>query len=44
MTEGMGWIVEAAIRGDFDRMDRTRLREGLRNRVKAGGLWRLIGT
>jgi len=43
MTEGIGWIVEADIRGYFDRIDRTRLREVLRKRVKDGGLWRRIG-
>jgi RNA-directed DNA polymerase len=27
MTAGIGWIVEADVRGDFDSIDRTRLRE-----------------
>ena len=43
MTAGMGWIVDAEISGDCDRMDRTRLRAGLRQRVQEGGLGRLIG-
>ena len=43
MTEGRGWIVEADISGDFDSIDRTRLRDVLRQRVNDGGLWRLIG-
>ena len=42
-TEGIGWIVEAAISGYFDSIDRTRLRDVLRQRVNDGGLWRLIG-
>ena len=43
MMEGIGWIVDADIRGYFDSIDRTRLREVLRKRVNDGGLWRLIG-
>jgi RNA-directed DNA polymerase len=43
MDEGMGWIVEADVRGSVDSMDRTRRREGLRQRGNAGSLVRLIG-
>jgi retron-type reverse transcriptase len=43
MTEGMGWIVAADVSGYFDSIDRTRLREVLRQRVNAGSLWRLSG-
>ncbi len=43
MTEGLGWIVDADIRGDVDRIDRTHLRDVLRTRGNAGGRWRLIG-
>ena len=28
MTEGIGWIVDADVSGDFDSIDRTRLRGG----------------
>jgi len=42
-TEGLSGIVDADVRGDFDSMDRTRLREGRRQRVKDGRRWRLIG-
>jgi retron-type reverse transcriptase len=44
MQEGIGWIVEAEVRGDFESLDRTRRREVLRQRVNDGSLWRLIGT
>jgi len=43
MKEGMGWIVEADVRGYFDSIDRTRLREVLRQRVNDGRIVRLIG-
>jgi RNA-directed DNA polymerase len=43
LTEGSGWIVDADVRGDFDRIDRTRLREGLRMRVNDGRILRLLG-
>jgi RNA-directed DNA polymerase len=43
MQEGIGWIVDADVRGDFDSIDRTCLREVLRQRVNAGRIWRLIG-
>jgi RNA-directed DNA polymerase len=43
MMEGIGWIVEAEISGDFASIDRTHLREVLRQRVNDGGLWRRIG-
>jgi hypothetical protein len=43
MTEGMGWIVEAEVSGDFDSIDRTRLREVLRQRVNDGRMLRRIG-
>ena len=43
MTEGIGWIVDAEVSGDFDSIDRTRLREVLRQRVKDGRSMRLIG-
>lgn len=43
MTEGIGWIVDADVRGYFDSIDRTRLREVLRKRVNEGRILRLIG-
>jgi RNA-directed DNA polymerase len=43
MTEGIGWIVDAEVSGDFDSLERTRLREGLRQRVKEGRMLRLMG-
>src|SRR5919109_619101 len=43
MTEGIGWIVEADVSGYFDSIDRTRLREVLRQRVNEGRVLRLIG-
>jgi RNA-directed DNA polymerase len=43
MTEGMGWIVEAGVSGDCDRSDRTRLRDGLRQRGNDGRIVRLMG-
>ena len=43
MHEGSGWIVEAEVRGYFESIDRTRLREGLRQRVNEGSLLRLMG-
>ena len=43
MTEGIGWIVEAEVRGYVDSIDRTRLREVLRKRVNEGRMLRLIG-
>ena len=43
MTEGIGWIVEAEVRGYFDRLDKTRLRDSLRKRVNEGRIRRRIG-
>ena len=43
MTEGIGWIVDADVSGDFDSSDRTRLREVLRQRGNEGRIWRLMG-
>src|SRR5215472_6805106 len=43
MTEGIGWIVDADVSGYFDSIDRTRLREVLRRRIKDGRILRLIG-
>ena len=43
MHEGIGWIVDADVRGYFDSIDRTRLREVLRKRVNDGSILRLIG-
>ena len=43
MTEGIGWIVDADVSGYFDSIDRTRLREVLRQRVNDGSILRLIG-
>jgi len=43
MHEGIGWIVDAEVRGYFDSIDRTRLRGVLRQRVKDGRIWRLMG-
>jgi RNA-directed DNA polymerase len=43
MTKGIGWIVDADVSGYFDSIDRTRLREVLRQRVNDGGIMRLIG-
>ena len=43
MQEGMGWSVEADVRGYFESIDRTRLREVLRQRVNDGRIMRLIG-
>jgi RNA-directed DNA polymerase len=43
MNEGIGWIVDADVSGYFDSIDRTRLREVLRQRVNDGSIWRLIG-
>ncbi len=43
MNEGTGWIVDADVSGYFDSLDKTRLREVLRKRVKDGRIERLIG-
>ena len=43
MTEGRGWIVDADVSGYCDSIDRTRLREVLRQRGKDGRILRLIG-
>jgi RNA-directed DNA polymerase len=43
MHEGIGWIVDADVSGYFDSIDRTRLREVLRQRVNDGRVLRLIG-
>ena len=44
MQEGLGWSVEAEVSGYCDSIDRTRLREVLRQRVNEGRILRLIGT
>ena len=44
MHAGIGWIVDAEVRGYVDSIDRTRLRDVLRQRVNDGRIWRLIGT
>jgi hypothetical protein len=36
MQEGISWSVDAEVSGDFDSIDRTRLREVLRPRVNGG--------
>jgi RNA-directed DNA polymerase len=43
ITEGIGWVVDADVSGYFDSIDRTRLREVLRQRVNDGRILRLIG-
>ena len=43
MNEGIGWIVDAAVSGYVDSIDRTRLREALRHRVNDGRIVRLRG-
>jgi RNA-directed DNA polymerase len=43
MTEGIGWIVDAEVRGYFDSIDRTHLRARLRQRVNEGSLLGLSG-
>jgi RNA-directed DNA polymerase len=43
MQEGIGWIVDADVRGYFDSIDRTRWREVRRQRVNEGRIMRLIG-
>jgi len=43
MTEGIGWIVDADVRGYFDSLDKTWLRAMRRTRVNAGRIVRLIG-
>jgi RNA-directed DNA polymerase len=43
LQEGIGWIVDADVSGYFDSIDRTRLREVLRQRVNDGRVLRLIG-
>jgi RNA-directed DNA polymerase len=43
MQESIGWIVDADVSGYFDSIDRTRLREVLRQRVNDGRILRLIG-
>ena len=44
MPEGMGGMVDAEVRGYCDRIDRTRRRDVLRQRVNDGRIVRLIGT
>jgi RNA-directed DNA polymerase len=44
MTEGMKWSVDADVRGDVDRMDRTHLRDVRRQRGNEGRRGRLLGT
>ncbi len=41
--EGIGWILEADITAYFDSLDRSKLRQMLRERVADGSLLRLIG-
>lgn len=43
MTEGMSWIVDAEVSGYVDRIDRTRRRDVLRQRVNDGRRVRRIG-
>jgi RNA-directed DNA polymerase len=43
LQEGIGWIVDADVSGYFDSIDRTRLREVLRQRVNDGRIMRRIG-
>ena len=43
MHEGIGWIVDADVRGYVESIDRTCLREVLRKRVNDGSILRLIG-
>ncbi len=43
MRDTSGWIVDADVSGYFDSIDRTRRREGLRQRVNDGSILRLIG-
>lgn len=43
MNQRGGWIVEVDIRKFFDTLDKTHLRTFLRQRVRDGVLWRLIG-
>jgi hypothetical protein len=43
MTEGIGWIVDAEVSGDFDSREKTLLRDTLRTRVNDGRILRLIG-
>ncbi len=43
MRDTIGWIVDADVSGYFDSIDRTRLREVLRQRVNDGSILRLIG-
>jgi RNA-directed DNA polymerase len=43
MALGGGWIVDADIRGFFDSVDHGVLRDILRQRVRDGGILRLIG-
>jgi RNA-directed DNA polymerase len=40
---GRGWIVDAEVSGDVDRLDRTRRREVRRQRVNDGRRWRRSG-
>jgi retron-type reverse transcriptase len=44
MRDNIGGIVEADVRGYCDSIDRIRLREVLRQRVKDGSILRLMGT
>src|SRR6266446_9432913 len=43
MRDNIGWIVDADVSGYFDSIDRTRLREVLRQRVNDGSILRRIG-
>jgi retron-type reverse transcriptase len=43
MQEGMGWIVDADVRGYCDSLARTRLREALRHSGHDGRIVRLMG-
>jgi group II intron reverse transcriptase/maturase len=44
MELNIGWIVEADVSGCFDNLDHGLVRDGIRKRVKDGGIRRLIGT
>ncbi len=43
MNEGIGWIVDADVKGYFDSIDHGYLREFLKTRVNDGGIIRLVG-
>jgi RNA-directed DNA polymerase len=43
MKEGVGWIVDADVSGDFDSIDRPPRQAVIRQRVTEGRIRRLIG-